>query len=313
MALEIARRTPEAFPQGEVQMLQKQVEDLFSVPAETRKDLIKGSENEKIRKLWLRVREGLNIGAIKSVEKNEEGEWQVHPWVRQAAIAGIIAGDLVTYRFADNPYQDFSERDTLPPQDIDYEGGNIRKLPGALIRDGSRIENNTVFMNGAFVNVGGSVGEGTMIDSNGLVGSLAYVGKMCHVSMNAGLAGVLEPFEALPNIAEDASFMGAYSALTGGVVLGTKGVLAPGTKIHRTLAVIDEVHGKIIRAEPGKHLKIPDYAVVVPGNRYDRDRNGMISSDRETFGFGTYTPVIKKYRDEKTDAETAIEEALRIA
>jgi len=52
-------------------------------------------------------------------------------------------------------------------------------------------------------------------------------------------------------------------------------------------------------------LRIPEGAVVVPGSRRIQDPFA------ERSGLSLATPVIVKYRDEKTDAAAALEDALR--
>jgi 2,3,4,5-tetrahydropyridine-2-carboxylate N-succinyltransferase len=69
--------------------------------------------------------------------------------------------------------------------------------------------------------------------------------------------------------------------------------------------VFDLVLDKVYRREPGRPLRVPPGAVVVPGTR---PANGAFAKEH---GLALYTPVIVKYRDEKTDASTLLEEALR--
>jgi 2,3,4,5-tetrahydropyridine-2-carboxylate N-succinyltransferase len=52
-------------------------------------------------------------------------------------------------------------------------------------------------------------------------------------------------------------------------------------------------------------LEIPEGAVVVPGAR------ALTSGPGAAWGLSLYAPVIVKYRDERTDAATLLEEALR--
>jgi 2,3,4,5-tetrahydropyridine-2-carboxylate N-succinyltransferase len=61
----------------------------------------------------------------------------------------------------------------------------------------------------------------------------------------------------------------------------------------------------VYRKQAEAPLEIPEGAVVLPGSRPLR---GVFAQDS---GLQVATPVIVKYRDEKTDASTALEEALR--
>jgi 2,3,4,5-tetrahydropyridine-2-carboxylate N-succinyltransferase len=69
--------------------------------------------------------------------------------------------------------------------------------------------------------------------------------------------------------------------------------------------VYDLVRETTLRAGPDEPLTIPEGAVVVPGSR---PASGGFAAAR---GVHLYTPVIVKYRDDKTDAATALEDALR--
>jgi 2,3,4,5-tetrahydropyridine-2-carboxylate N-succinyltransferase len=69
--------------------------------------------------------------------------------------------------------------------------------------------------------------------------------------------------------------------------------------------VYDLVHERIYRREGKAPLEIPARAVVVPGAR------GVQSEKGREWGLSLYAPVIVKYRDEKTDAATQLEELLR--
>jgi 2,3,4,5-tetrahydropyridine-2-carboxylate N-succinyltransferase len=65
------------------------------------------------------------------------------------------------------------------------------------------------------------------------------------------------------------------------------------------------VNGAVLRATAELPLIIPENAVVVPGSR-------AVSKGRgQEWGLSVYAPVIVKYRDDKTDLSTALEELLR--
>jgi 2,3,4,5-tetrahydropyridine-2-carboxylate N-succinyltransferase len=69
--------------------------------------------------------------------------------------------------------------------------------------------------------------------------------------------------------------------------------------------VFDLVNGTILRASEAQPLVIPANAVVVPGSRAVSKGKG------QEWGLSLYAPVIVKYRDEKTDLSTTLEELLR--
>ena len=64
-------------------------------------------------------------------------------------------------------------------------------------------------------------------------------------------------------------------------------------------------NGRIIQAAPGEPLVVPEGAVVVPGSRPIQTGHG------KDWQLSVSTPVIVKYRDEKTSARTALEEWIR--
>jgi 2,3,4,5-tetrahydropyridine-2-carboxylate N-succinyltransferase len=69
--------------------------------------------------------------------------------------------------------------------------------------------------------------------------------------------------------------------------------------------VYDLVRGQIYRRTAERPLEIPFGAVVVPGSR------PIKGAFAEQHGLQMAAPMIVKYRDEKTDSGTALEEALR--
>jgi 2,3,4,5-tetrahydropyridine-2-carboxylate N-succinyltransferase len=69
------------------------------------------------------------------------------------------------------------------------------------------------------------------------------------------------------------------------------------------------VNGTVLRATAEIPLIVPENAVVVPGSRAVNRGKSHPASD--AWGLSLYAPVIVKYRDEKTDLSTALEELLR--
>ena len=144
-----------------------------------------------------------------------------------------------------------------------------------------------------------------MIDSHALVGSCAQVGRRVHLSAGAMLGGVLEPVGALPVIVEDEVLVGGNCGVYEGAIVRERAILAAGVVLTAGTPVYDVVRGKVYRREAGRPLEIPAGAVVVPGSRAFKEGRGA------EWGLALQTPVIVKYRDAKTDASTALEEALR--
>ena len=154
-------------------------------------------------------------------------------------------------------------------------------------------------------NAGGSHDDGTMVDSHALVGSCAQVGKNCHISAAAQIGGVLEPVGALPVIIEDEVLVGGNCGIYEGTVVGRRAVLGTGTILNRSTPVYDLVKNTVHKATDEEPLVIPEEAVVVAGSR------AITSGPGKDWRISLYTPVIVKYRDQKTDAKIQLEDLLR--
>src|SRR4029077_10449535 len=158
----------------------------------------------------------------------------------------------------------FVDKDTIPPQRFGLERG-VRIVPGgSTIRRGVYVAPGVVCMPPMFVNVGASIGAGTMIDSHALVGSCAQIGARCHVSAAAQIGGVLEPVNASPVIIEDDVIVGGNCGVYEGTIVRKRAVLAAGTILTRGTPVYDVVKGTILKATTEMTLVIPEGAVVVP-------------------------------------------------
>lgn len=156
-----------------------------------------------------------------------------------------------------------------------------------------------------YINVGAYVGDGTMVDSHALIGSCAQVGSGCHISAAAQIGGVLEPVGALPCVIEDDVVVGGNCGVYEGVVVKRRAVLGSGAILNASTPVYDLVRGVVLRADEGQPLIVPEGAVVVAGCRE------IGSGIGKEWGISLYTPVIVKYRDEKTNAKVRLEDVLR--
>jgi 2,3,4,5-tetrahydropyridine-2-carboxylate N-succinyltransferase len=90
-----------------------------------------------------------------------------------------------------------------------------------------------------------------------------------------------------------------------GAIVKRRAVLASGTILTSSTPLYDLPNGRILDASSGP-LIVPEGAVVVPGTRPVTGGKGS------EWGLALATPVIVKYRDERTDARTALEGALRL-
>lgn len=256
------------------------------------------------REVFEEFKVALRRGEIRSAEKGEDGVWRANAWVKRGILVGFRMGSLVEIsKPTETPR--FFDKDTFPLRPMGLEDG-VRIVPGgSAIRDGSYVAVGVVVMPPAYINVGAYVDEGTMVDSHALVGSCAQIGKRVHLSAAAQIGGVLEPVNATPVIIEDDVLVGGNTGVYEGTIVRERAVLASGVILTRSTPVFDLPNGCVIKAAEGGSLEIPAGAVVVQGSR-------AVSNDfgREN-GLSIYCPIIVKYRDEKTDAATKLEDYLR--
>jgi len=245
----------------------------------------------------------LETGAARAASPAAGGDWEVHAWVKAGILVGFRSGRVVDFS-AGGPFCYF-DKHNLPPQPLQLDQ-HVRIVPGGTsIRRGAHLSENVIVMPPAYVNVGAFVDCDTMIDSHALVGSCAQVGRSVHVSAAAQIGGVLEPPGARPVILEDEVLVGGNCGIYEGTLVRRRAVLGAGVVLTASTPVYDLPNQRILRAEPGRGLEIPAGAVVVPGAR--RAAGDFAAAH----GLALATPVIVKYRDEKTDARTALESALR--
>ncbi len=248
----------------------------------------------------------LEAGDVRSAERDESGQWNAVPWVKRGILLGFQVGQLTDLSpERGTPGFTFFDKDTYPLRALSLEDG-VRVVPGgSSIRRGAFIARGVVCMPPMYVNVGAHVGSGTMIDSHALVGSCAQVGERVHLSAAAQIGGVLEPVNASPVVIEDDVIVGGNCGIYEGTVVRAGAVIGAGVVLTRGTPVFDLVKQQIYRGDSSKPLEIPSNAVVVPGARR------VASGWGESEGLSLQTPVIVKYRDDKTDTATALEGWLR--
>ena len=243
-------------------------------------------------------------GEIRAAERDAAGAWRAVPWVKRAILLGFRIGKVVEMPAGAGPFH-FFDKHTFPTRNFRLEH-QVRVVPGgSTIRRGAYLAPNVVCMPPMYVNVGAYVGRGTMIDSHALVGSCAQIGERVHLSAAAQIGGVLEPINASPVVIEDDVIVGGNCGVYEGTVVRTRAVLGAGVILTRGTPVYDLVKETVHRATADRPLEIPEGAVVVPGARR------VSSPFGEAQGLSLQTPVIVKYRDDKTDAATALEAWLR--
>jgi 2,3,4,5-tetrahydropyridine-2-carboxylate N-succinyltransferase len=257
--------------------------------------------NPDARPAFLEFRDALTQGKIRAAEKIDGG-WIVNTWVKHGILLGFRLGELSETSAGSLTFVD---KDTFPARQFSV-ADCVRVVPGgSSVRVGAYVAPSVICMPPMFINVGAYVDEGTMIDSHALVGSCAQVGKRVHISAAAQIGGVLEPVNAAPVIIEDDVLVGGNCGIYEGTLVRTRAVLGAGTILTRSTPLYDLVRGEVYRATTEGPLEVPEGAVVVPGSR------AVKKGSAAKLGISLYTPVIVKYRDEKTDRGIELEDWLR--
>ena len=259
----------------------------------------------------------LESGEVRVAERRDDGSWVVHAWVKEGILACFRGARNIPYFWPHGRVDvvkslpaAFWDKEGLGPREFELVDG-VRVVPGgSSIRGGAHLAPGVICMPPSYVNVGAFVDEGTMVDSHALVGSCAQIGKRVHLSAAAQVGGVLEPANARPVIVEDDAFVGGNTGLYEGVLVRRGAVIAAGTILTAGTVVYDLPRERELRGTREQPLEIPENAVVVPGSRPVTQKSPMDlwATHRRLH---VACALIVKYRDARTDARTALEQALR--
>ncbi len=255
-------------------------------------------------KAFLELRACLERGEVRAAQPDPAAptSWRVNTWVKQGILLGFRLGALEN---SNAGALSFVDKHTYPARLFTATDG-VRVVPGgSSVRAGAYLARSVVCMAPMYINTGAWVDEGTMVDSHALVGSCAQIGKRVHLSAAAQIGGVLEPVNASPVIIEDDVLVGGNCGVYEGTLVRKGAVLAAGTILTRGTPLFDLVKGDVLRAGVETPLIVPENAVVVPGARAINKGKG------QEWGLSLYAPAIVKYRDDKTDLSTTLEELLR--
>jgi 2,3,4,5-tetrahydropyridine-2-carboxylate N-succinyltransferase len=269
---------------------------------------VQGASADKAaaREAFFALQAALGRGEVRAAEPDPASPsgWRVNAWVKQGILLGFRFGDTKDVS-ADHGKWPFYDKDTMTLKKPGLEAG-VRIVPGgSTIRDGAFVASSVVCMPPMFVNIGAYVDEGTLVDSHALVGSCAQVGKRVHLSAAAQIGGVIEPIGAMPVIIEDDVLVGGNTGIYEGAVVKRRAVIAAGVVLTASTPLYDLPRGVVIKPEEGQPLVVPEGAVVVPGSRAVTVGHG------KAWGLSLATPVIVKYRDDRTDTRTELEAWIR--
>ena len=264
------------------------------------------ADRDEARAAFASLRTELAEGRVRAAEPDHSSPtgWRVNAWVKQGILVGFRFGDVVAF---DSPStaSPWLDKDTLPLRPLST-ASDVRIVPGgSSVRDGAYIGRGVICMPPMYINIGAYVGDGSMVDSHALIGSCAQIGSGVHVSAGAQIGGVLEPVGALPVIVEDDALIGGNTGLYEGAVVKRRAVIGAGTVLTGSTPIYDLPLKRIIKPVEGKPAIVPEGAVVVPGAR------AVTGGAGPAWGLSLATPVIVKYRDDRTDARVELEAWLR--
>ena len=273
-----------------------ELENTINQAWEVRDTISKDSDSKIITAIENTI-ESLDQGKIRVSEKKGDN-WIVHEWIKKAILLSFRVNEMETLS---GPYSSWYDKSHLLKGKTegwskeDHVKAGFRMVPNSPVRKGSFVGKNAVLMP-CFINIGGYVDEGTMIDTWSTVGSCAQIGKNCHISGGVGIGGVLEPLQASPVIIEDNCFIGARSEVAEGVIVGEGSVVSMGVYLGASTKIYDRKTKSI------SYGKIPPYSVVVAGS---------MPSDNDKDGPNLYCAVIVKTVDEKTRSNPSVNDLLR--
>src|SRR5580698_2562379 len=237
----------------------------------------------------LRAVELLDRGEIRVAERQGDGSYETHAWVKEAillyfAVRGMERIEIGPFEF----------HDKIPLKHGLDEAG-VRVVPPGVVRYGAHCEPGVIVMPG-YVNIGARVGAGTMVDTWATVGSCAQIGKDCHLAGGVGIGGVLEPPGARPVIIEDGCFVGSRAIVVEGMVVEREAVIGAGVVLTASTAIID-----VTGPEPVElRGRVPPRSVVIPGMRPKKFPAGE---------YGVPCALIIGKRSEATDRKVSLNAA----
>ena len=220
---------------------------------------VNSKSNKKLLKVINETIDLLDAGKVRVAERKNNG-WVVNQWIKKAILLSFRVNKMKISKGPYAAWYDKVEGKTHKWNEKKFIKEGFRYVPNGVVRKGAYIAKIVVLMP-SFVNIGAYVDQGSMIDTWASVGSCAQVGKNCHISVGAGIGGVLEPMQANPTIIEDNCFVGARAEIAEGVIVGKGSVLSMGVYIGASTRIIDRATGEIY------YGKVPNYSLVVPGTK----------------------------------------------
>ena len=240
--------------------------------------------------------EALESGRIRAAERGEDGVWRANAWVKRAILAGFRRSELTQM---EGPGFPMFDKDAFPPRHFSLED-NVRLVPGGnAVRRGAHVAKGVVIMRPPTSTLAPTWTPGPWWTATPWWAAAPRSAPGSTSRRAPRSAASWSRRGAVPVVVEDETFVGGLVGLFEGIIVRRRAVLASGVIITGSTVIYDLVNSCELRRE------IPEGAVVVPGSR---PASGGFAAKR---GLCLSAPMIVKYRDDRTDAATCLEEALR--
>ena len=239
----------------------------------------------------------LEAGEVRAAERVGPADWEAVEWVKRGVLLNFGLRETERREYGDVGYYDvLALRDTA-----DLGARGARNTPdGTVLRAGAHVGDDAILMSPSFVNVGASVGDGSLVDSCDVVGSCAQVGTNVKIGANTLVGGVLEPVEDAPVVIEDGVSLGAGCRVTSGFVVGEDSVVGENTLLTPRIPVYDLVDGEVY------------YGHLPPERRaFQRYVESSVSEEDLIPGAAYKPAVVATDLEDATLEATRREEALR--
>ena len=198
----------------------------------------------------------------------------------------------------------FGDKDTLPLKKM-TTGMGVRVVPGgSSIRDGASLAKGVICVPPMYINVGAYVDE---VESRGFARARRLVrpGRQARAHLRGRADRRCDRAHRRDAVSSKTTCSSAATpASTKARSSSGARSLAQG-RSYRLDTDLRFAARTIIKPEGDAPLEVPEGAVVVPGSRAVTQGMGP------QWGLSLSTPVIVKYRDEKTDARTNLEQWVR--
>ena len=258
------------------------------------------AHDPEARKIFLEFRDQLTQGKIRAAEK-VDGQWTVNAWVKQGILLGFRLGALADMTAG----LSFVDKDTFPARQFTVTD-RVRVVPGGSSVRARSLHRAIRNLHAAHVH------QRRSLRRRRHDGRFPRPRRFMRADRQARppqrrRAGRRSPraHQRRPVIIEDDVLVGGNCGIFEGTLVRARAVLGAGTILTRSTPLYDLVKGEVYRATARG-------AARSSRKRGSRSRLARREKRRAAeWNLSLYTPVIVKYRDEKTDRGIELEDWLR--